>query len=274
MSLYYEADPADENTPPQLPPLLRAEAVTSGDVQAKAVARAAAGEVGLVCYAPSGSLLDFAVTLAPEVDASTAAQMHHALMVAVGDAIGALAPPEVVVSYQFPGTILFNRGIAGSIQLVQGPLSADQVSPAWMVVSARVRLSDETHAMPLEFRMANTSLEEEGAGFISRTRFLEACCRHFLVWLHKWEDEGFRPVHDMWTNRIEKNVELRTTDGQVADWLGLDETGSGLIKLDGEATSVSVLNAAEMFITPQLDPAPHNMGSDETGPDNSGSGTK
>ena len=49
MSLYYEADPADETTPPQLPPLLRAEAVDTGDVQAKAVARAAAGEVGLVC---------------------------------------------------------------------------------------------------------------------------------------------------------------------------------------------------------------------------------
>ena len=38
MSLYYEADPADETTPPQLPPLLRAEAVDTGDVQAKALA--------------------------------------------------------------------------------------------------------------------------------------------------------------------------------------------------------------------------------------------
>ena len=120
MSLYYEADPADETTPPQLPPLLRAEAVDTGDVQAKAVARAAAGEVGLVCYAQSGPLLDFAITLAPEVDAAAASQMHHALMVAVGDAIGALAPPEVVVTYQFPGTLLFNRGIAGAIRLVQG----------------------------------------------------------------------------------------------------------------------------------------------------------
>ena len=63
MTLYYETDPADENTVPQLPPLLSAEAVETGDVQAKAVARAAAGEVGLVCYATAGPLLDFAVTL-------------------------------------------------------------------------------------------------------------------------------------------------------------------------------------------------------------------
>ena len=256
MSLYYEADPADETTPPQLPPLLRAEAVDTGDVQAKAVARAAAGEVGLVCYAQSGPLLDFAITLAPEVDAAAASQMHHALMVAVGDASGALAPPEVVVTYQFPGTLLFNRGIAGAIRLVQGPLAADQKTPSWMVVSARLRLSGEMQAMPLEFRMANTSLEEEGAGFISRTRLLEACCRHFLVWLHKWEEDGFRPVHDMWSNRAERQVELRTSDGRVADWLGLDEGGAGLLKLDGEARAVPVLDAADVFISPRLDDSP------------------
>ena len=256
MSLYYEPDPADENTPPQLPPLLRAEAVDTGDVQAKAVAKAAAGEVGLVCYAPSGPLLDFALTLAPEVDAATASQMHHALMVAVGDAVGALAPPEVVVTYQFPGTILFNRGVAGAIQLVQGPLAADQTIPAWMVVSARLRLTSQMDDLPLDYRMANTSLEEEGAGFISRIRLLEACCRHFLVWVHKWEEEGFRPVHDMWSNRTEKQVELRSADGRVADWLGLDEAGSGLLKLDGEACAVPVLSAADIFTVPQLDAGP------------------
>ena len=125
MTLYYETDPADENTVPQLPPLLSAEAVETGDVQAKAVARAAAGEVGLVCYATAGPLLDFAVTLAPEVDAATSAQMQHALIVAVGDAIGALAPPEVVVTYQYPGTIFFNRGIAGVITMTQGPVSTE-----------------------------------------------------------------------------------------------------------------------------------------------------
>ena len=102
-----------------------------------------------------------AITLAPEVDAAAASQMHHALMVAVGDAIGALALPEVVVTYQFPGTLLFNRGIAGAIRLVQGPLAADQKTPSWMVVSARLRLSGEMQAMPLEFRMANTSLKKK-----------------------------------------------------------------------------------------------------------------
>ena len=54
--------------------------------------------------------------------------------------------------------------------MTQGPVSTETGCPAWMVVSARLRLSGEMQAMPLEFRMENTSLEEEGAGFISRTR--------------------------------------------------------------------------------------------------------
>ena len=256
MTLYYETDPADENTVPQLPPLLSAEAVETGDVQAKAVARAAAGEGGLVCYATAGPLLDFAVTLAPEVDAATSAQMQHALIVAVGDAIGALAPPEVVVTYQYPGTIFFNRGIAGVITMTQGPVSTETGCPAWMVVSARLRLSGEMQAMPLEFRMENTSLEEEGAGFISRIRLLEACCRHFLVWLHKWEEEGFRPVHDMWSNRAEKHVDLRVADGRTAEWLGLDEGGAGLLKLDGEAVAVTLADSAQLFAVPDLQDSP------------------
>lgn len=252
MSLYYETDPAEDNTPPQLPPLLHAEAVDSGDVHAKAVARAAAGEVGLVCYAPTGSLLDFALTLAPEVDASAAAQMHHVLMVALGDAIVALAPPEVMISYQFPGVLLLNRGIAGTVKITQGPVSAQTNCPTWMVVGAHLRLSSEMQTMSLDERMANTSLEEEGAGYISRTRLLEACCRHFLVWLNKWEEDGFKPVHDMWSNRTEHHGELRTADGRTADWLGLDETGAGLIKLEGMARSVSVTDAAELFGLPRL----------------------
>ena len=45
----------------------------------------------------------------------------------------------------------------------------------------------------------------------------------------------------MWSNRAERQVELRTSDGRVADWLGLDEGGAGLLKLDEEACAVPVL---------------------------------
>ena len=52
MTLYYEDDPADQTTVPQLPPLLRSVEVPAGPaVLAKAVAAAAQTELGTVSYA-------------------------------------------------------------------------------------------------------------------------------------------------------------------------------------------------------------------------------
>ena len=87
------------------PPLLRSEAMEAGtDVLAKAISRAAAGEVGLVCYSQAAHVLDMAITLAPEVPAARAQRMHYTMMNAVGDAIGALAKvgSEIQFSGQYP----------------------------------------------------------------------------------------------------------------------------------------------------------------------------
>ena len=43
-----------------------------------------------------------AITLAPEVKGLDAQQIQFIAMNAVSDAIGALAPPEVSVSFRFP----------------------------------------------------------------------------------------------------------------------------------------------------------------------------
>ena len=51
MSLYYEDFPADDGAEPQLPPLLTAVKVPSGqNVMAKALASGATAEVGTVFY--------------------------------------------------------------------------------------------------------------------------------------------------------------------------------------------------------------------------------
>ena len=86
MTLYYEDDPADDSTPPQLPPLLRAVAVPDGqDVLSKAVALAANSEVGTVFYSENTERMEIAVRLAPEVPTRQAGQMLFALMIGLGD---------------------------------------------------------------------------------------------------------------------------------------------------------------------------------------------
>mgnify|MGYP002621014600 FL=1 len=137
MTLYYEDVPADDNDTPQLPPLLTAVAVPANqDVHAKAIALAASSEVGTVFYSESADMMNIAVVLGPEVALADAGQMLFAMMIAVGDAIGALAPPEVAVSYQMPGYILLNKGRAGAVRITVDPAAGAGAVPDWIVVSA------------------------------------------------------------------------------------------------------------------------------------------
>jgi len=45
---------------------------------------------------------------------------------------------------------------------------------------------------------------------------------------------------------------LRVADGRTAEWLGLDEGGSGLLKLDGEAVAITLADSAQLFAVPDL----------------------
>lgn len=249
MNLYYEDVPAQDHEEPALPPLLRAEKQTPGsDILAKAIGRASAGEVGLVCYSEDADRMDIAITLAPEVPAHLAEQMQFTIMNAVGDSIGALAPPEVGVRYRYPGDILFNRGHAGTVRLASAPVQDRKKDiPAWMVASVQIRLNFKNASEDTDYQMDNTCLSEEGGGFISCTRLIESSCRHFLVWLHQWEEEGFKPVHAQWMKRHDDEMKLKTLAAEEVQFIGLDENGAGLISQDGEIRAITLGEAGQLF---------------------------
>lgn len=248
MSLYYELDPASEGSEPQLPPLLKARAVDSGVcVATKAMAMAAAGEIGVVCHETEGDVLRFAVTLAPEVDSQTAVQMHHAMMIAIGDAIGANAPPEVGVTYRFPGEILLNHGLAGRVHTHLAERQDKQAIPEWMVVAASLRLRGELSGLDSGIIPDETTLAEEGGSFVSATRLLESTTRHFLVWLSTWEEDGFKPLFQAWKGRLDKQPVVPLASGQQAEWIGLDASGAGLAKIDGNAMTLDIAESETWF---------------------------
>ena len=256
MTLYYEDVPADDNDTPQLPPLLTAVAVPANqDVHAKAIALAASSEVGTVFYSESADMMHIAVVLGPEVALADAGQMLFAMMIAVGDAIGALAPPEVAVSYQMPGYILLNKGRAGAVRITVDPAACAGAVPDWIVVSAEVVIStdevvDENWRQSSEFE--HTSLAEEGGGHISRTRLVESCSRHFLVWVNRWQDDGFRPLYDAWMHRLDTGLQVVFELASGVEWLGLDETGGMLVKLDGKPVVIPPHELEKVCGTPAL----------------------
>ena len=86
------------------PPLLRGEPVQAGvDPMGHACARATMGcDPGLVVHNEGGDTLRVALVLAPEAPLADAMAMVFAVAVGFSDALGALAPPEVGVHFDWP----------------------------------------------------------------------------------------------------------------------------------------------------------------------------
>jgi BirA family biotin operon repressor/biotin-[acetyl-CoA-carboxylase] ligase len=248
MSLYYEPDPANENDPPLLPPILTPIPVVNGiDVFAKAIAVAGKSETGTVLYSENPEYVEVAIILSPEIPKIKCNQMLYIMMVASGDAIGALAPPEVAVTYAFPGFIFLNRGEAGLVKVEIAPSNDDQSIPDWMVVGLKLRLNNNIEINENEINADVTSLADEGGGYVSRTRAIESLSRHFLAWVSQWEDEGFKPVTEVWNKRREETKVVTLKSGQEVSWVGLDENGLAIVKSNAQELFLSPIDISEQF---------------------------
>ena len=248
MSLYYEPDPANENDPPLLPPILTPIPVVNGiDVFAKAIAVAGKSETGTVLYSENPEYVEVAIILSPEIPKIKCNQMLYIMMVASGDAIGALAPPEVAVTYAFPGFIFLNRGEAGLVKVEIAPSNDVQSITDCMVVGLKLRLNNNIEINENEINADVTSLADEGGGYVSRTRAIESLSRHFLAWVSQWEDEGFKPVTEVWNKRREETKVVTLKSGQEVSWVGLDENGLAIVKSNAQEVFLSPIDIIEQF---------------------------
>ncbi|MEC9369302.1 MAG: biotin/lipoate--protein ligase family protein, partial [Pseudomonadota bacterium] len=103
---------------PTFPPLLKGHAVDSDtDAFDTACARAGAGKLGAgdVVWSRNTYNLDIAIVLEPDVPPAVAAQMMPVCMVAIGDCIGALTPPQVGQTFTWPNLIRINGATAGRV---------------------------------------------------------------------------------------------------------------------------------------------------------------
>ena len=240
---------------PEFPPLLTGRRIMAGhSLIEAAVAAAAGGELGAgdALWNDDPARIELAIILEPEVPLQQAIQLLPLTMCAVGDCIGAMAPPQVGVMFRWPNTILVNGGDAGRVELV---VSGDQPAgvPDWMIAFVSMRFRHEADGTePGNLSGDVTALAEEGCEELTTIQIMESCARHFLTWLNIWQDDGFKPVHLNWLERVEgrgEPVRIIARDRALgsATVLNLDEDGNLLVKdKAGKTLSLPLLDAVTL----------------------------
>ncbi len=234
---------------PTFPPLLRGEEALPGtDPFAKAVASAALGtEPGLICWTRDETTLRAALVLAPEAPLTQALGIAFAVSLGMGDALGALAPPEIPVHYVWPGGFKINGADCGAMRLAAAT-NDPQAEPDWLVIGVEI-----PYLPPAGDTFGNTSpqnepgnhpdrtsLVEEGCLEVTPLKLLESWSRHTLTWINRWLDDGFQPLHAAWLERAWGMGE-ELPDGS-GTFMGLDELGGMLVKTPN-ATELRPLTA-------------------------------
>lgn len=200
----------------------------------RAVVRAGRGRWGAgdLAWLDTDTRLEMALVMEPEVPRERCGEMVPLLAVAFGDAFGAVAPPEVAVTYRWPDRLLVNGAEAGRLDIRAA--EGGSGPPDWLVVGLSLAVRPDARDADPGHDPSRTTLWDEGCGEITVRELAAATARHATANLHLWDTEGFAPIHRAWTPRHAGE------DGFV----GLDERGNALVRRDGRTVLRDLL--AEM----------------------------
>jgi biotin-(acetyl-CoA carboxylase) ligase len=148
---------------------------------------------GTLLWSDANGRLALALLLDSETGFEESAPVALVAVLAMGDAIGALAPPVVAVTNAWPDRIEVNGALVGGTAL--------HVLPGGrLLLETEVLVSSAGEYEPGE-KPEFTSLHEEGCGEVTPVGLLESFARHFLSWLHRWQEDGFAPLRFHWLAR-------------------------------------------------------------------------
>ena len=241
---------------PKLPPayrLVQRDEVESTNIEAKRLAAEGAEDGTLVWarrqtagYGRQGRGWDSAegnlflsLIARPDCTLAEAAQLSFIAALALGDAVGSVAPPMIEVTYKWPNDVLFNGRKGAGILLESKGDAAGAVD--WLVVGVGANVT----AFPTQARFPATSLHFEGCPTsLTSVDLLEAFGRHFLSWINRWLDDGFEPVRRSWLNHahgLGEEIEVRLpSESLTGRFQDLDSGGALLLQLpDGRQRSIA-----------------------------------
>ncbi len=235
---------------PEFPPLLTGHAVLPPSLP-HLVAREARSieelEPGQIFWLQSHKDIKLAFYLEPEVPYLKAVQIIPTLMVAFADSMGAIAPPEFAVHFSWPNIIYANKAKVGNINLTTPRSIRPDDIPDWLILGIDIALENtQDECEPGEIPHI-TTLSDEGCGHLSSVEIIESLSRHFLTWIHIWEEDGFNPVHRAWLYRafnLNQNLcYVKNGLNHEGIFTGLDEDGGQLLKTDKGTVCLPLHNA-------------------------------
>lgn len=238
---------------PEFPPLLTGHPVKAPERAFEAaIEGVASGRLGAAdfVWARDAARLDCALVLEPDADRVRSAEMVFVAMVAFGDSFGAIAPPEVGLTYRWPMTLCVNGARAGRVRAAISAGDDENGHPDWMVVGLSLDIRRSERDQEPGQSPDVTDLVEEGCGEMTRTELLESYSRHLLTWIHTWQTEGFRPVHDLLVFRAEGYRDPVTIEhaGTTREgrFIGLDDHGNLILETQ---TGTHILDVQAAFET-------------------------
>ncbi|MEM7041890.1 MAG: biotin/lipoate--protein ligase family protein [Pseudomonadota bacterium] len=212
---------------PRFPPIFRAYAVTADlDPVERATEMAKEGtDAGTLLWSARQDVFECAVVLAPENSLETSLPVLLTASLGLGDALGALIPPVIAVTFGWPDRVELNGGTVGRIRLILSDTPNPTAVPDWLVIG--FSLANSGHWRQIgDGGKPMTTLVEEGCQ-VDLLDLLEAFSRHFLAWINRWQGDGVQPVQQAWMSRtleVGKSVSIdiggRSRSGTFK---GLDE---------------------------------------------------
>ena len=188
--------------------------------------------------------LDYAILLEPDVSRERVLEMLFLQMVALGDSIGALAPPEVAITYDWPNRIYANEAFIGSVNAILSDDDGEDGCPTYLVIHTKIAVHPKPGAADPGFNKDETTLYDEGCFDLNTLQLLESSSRHFMTWLNSWQEEGLKQILQQLDGRMNKDqqIKLGVEEGQ---YLGMDEQGDAFVKSDGKTHSIAAKDALE-----------------------------
>jgi BirA family biotin operon repressor/biotin-[acetyl-CoA-carboxylase] ligase len=232
---------------PVMPPLFQPLAVTPEiDPFERGLQVAAEGaEAGSVLWSSGEERCQAAVVLAPEHTLEDSLPIVLVAMLGLGDALGALLPPVVAVTFSWPDRIEVNGGVVGGVRLASARTEKPSDVPDWMVVGYGLARSQSEADEP-GHRPGHTTLADEGCE-LACIDLVEHFSRHFLAWINRWQEDGVGPVRQAWLSRatgLSGSIEVASGPHKKQGiFTGLTDTGSIRLMRNGITQTVSLEEA-------------------------------